>query len=228
MAPTWRALEADPEILHKYSKELGGPTDKIKFVDVFDPSTLEHTKVLGLLFVFPTTLKLQKEDNKGGDEIRDKFWFTKQTVENACGTVALLHLFCNLDHGEYPLSGALQTFYEECQEKDPGERAKALEVAEPIATAHQKAETEGQSRSAEHVEEHYITILPYFDADGKLEKIVELDGRKTGPVCNDVPAEFSRSFIKAAFQHVTDKYFNADPQEYRFSIIAVVDRSLCF
>lgn len=205
---------------------MGAPTDRVEFIDVFDPSMIEGSDVLGLLFVFPITPVFEKvsQDGESDVKITEKFWFTKQTVGNACGTIALLHLFCNLDNGCFPMEGILKDFYFNCTEKSPQERASVLESEDRIAEAHQKAETEGQSGHEDKVEEHYICIMPHYEK-GKLRKIVELDGRRDGPVAYDAEANI---FVDAAFKHINKRYFSVDPQEYRFCVIAAVTKGSPF
>lgn len=50
-----------------------------------------------------------------------KVWFCKQKIENACGTIALLHALANLQE-RIPLSGWAKDFCEKTQTLDPDAR----------------------------------------------------------------------------------------------------------
>lgn len=158
--PCWRALEANPDVISEYSKSIGGPSN-VHFCDVLSTEdwALEMTPapVLALLLVYPITKasesfskSLQEENrkecetNEGKRKALNQIWFTKQTVGNACGTVALLHVFGNLELYELTPGGYLDEFYKKSSSLTPDERAIALETDDSIMAAHTAAESGGQ------------------------------------------------------------------------------------
>lgn len=66
---------------------------------------------------------------------------------NACGTVALLHIFGNLrDVCPVQPGGYLEAFYEKSIKLNAEERAISLETDQSIMAAHREAEDGGQVR----------------------------------------------------------------------------------
>jgi ubiquitin carboxyl-terminal hydrolase L3 len=69
----------------------------------------------------------------------------KQTISNACGTVAMMHAVANsLDRIELS-DGALKTFLEETKNLDPAEKAKMLENNDSVCEIHDTVAKEGQT-----------------------------------------------------------------------------------
>ena len=111
--------------------------------------------VKAVLILFPITKSTKEarhqEEAKlkdSGQEISSKLWFTKQTVSNACGTVAMLHAFANADV-PYKSGSFLEEFMKASDGLDPMERAKLLEnpaEGQPdVEKVHQDAGKEGQT-----------------------------------------------------------------------------------
>ncbi|KAI8996807.1 hypothetical protein BDB01DRAFT_3755 [Pilobolus umbonatus] len=93
----WIPLEANPELIH-----LGGVDPKWNYVDIygFEPELLSMIPqpVKAIIFLFPITeayekFKLEEEIHlsKYEQNISPKVIFFKQTIQNACGMMALLH-----------------------------------------------------------------------------------------------------------------------------------------
>lgn len=219
----WRCLEANPAVISDYVKSLGGPAD-VLFEDVvsLEPWAEEMLpgKVLALLFVFPLTERAVErrktvETTAVDEDSSSQLWFTRQEVANACGTVALLHVFANLQHQlalvpEKPLA----KFIAKCRSLDSRRRAAALKEDDEMASAHRKAEDKGQSAHQEDVAEHFVAFV---DVNGKL---FEFDGRCSGPVSHgDIPE--NSSFFQHAVRVIQSEFIAKDPENLRFSLIAV-------
>jgi len=110
---------------------------------------------------------------------RDPPLFIKQTIGNACGTIALLHALCNtLDHcGGVGQDSFLEKFLMEAS--TPEERAKFIEADSRLEVTHETMAQEGATDPKESMDTkcHFVT---YVAKDGA---IWELDGRLSGPVC---------------------------------------------
>lgn len=111
--------------------------------------------VKAVLILFPITPATEEarhqEEAKlkeSGQEVSRKLWFSKQTVSNACGTVAMLHAFANADV-QYKAGSFLEAFMKASAELDPLERAKLLEnpsEGQPdVERVHQDAGQGGQT-----------------------------------------------------------------------------------
>ncbi|PHJ20586.1 ubiquitin carboxyl-terminal hydrolase uchl3 [Cystoisospora suis] len=156
---------------------------------------LRHPTV-AVLLLYPITKETeeirkkqaQEEDKdkqtEDGDGKKSSLWYTKQTVGNACGTIALLHCLANLPRDRFPLQpgGFLEKFLEETANLTPEERAKKLETDNALASAHKSYETKGQSSvptpERSDVDTHFVA----FVYDEKTGCLYELDGRKNRPI----------------------------------------------
>jgi ubiquitin carboxyl-terminal hydrolase L3 len=100
-------------------------------------------------------------------------YFMQQTVDNACGTVGLLHACLN---NAADLPGAADSwiagFARRTAELGARERALALEADEALDEAHAGAAAQGQSAQPDEVRLHFVCFV---QNDGQLW---ELDGRR--------------------------------------------------
>jgi ubiquitin carboxyl-terminal hydrolase L3 len=102
----WFPLESNPEIMTDYMEKLGLNTDVYSFHDVFSTEdwALEMIPrpVLSVLLLFPISPQSENhaeaEANsiiRDGQKVSSSVHFMKQTISNACGTIALLHCISN-------------------------------------------------------------------------------------------------------------------------------------
>ena len=124
MALRWLALESSPEVLTKYIHELG-VDEAWSLVDVFGTDdellAMVPQPVGALLLVYPVR---GKEESAGDDN--PNVFFMKQTIENACGTVGLIHALGN-SKATFREGSALDKFMKEAKGKSPEEIARLLE-----------------------------------------------------------------------------------------------------
>merc|ERR1719447_738593 len=129
------------------------------------------------MLLFPITDKYEEfareqEAAMKDKTVSDKLYYMKQTISNACGTVALMHSVINNVNGDVIKlnDGPLKKFIEATKEMTPEERAVKLEGDDDICNSHDAAAREGQTQA------------PDRDEKGGL---YELDGRKSGPIYKD-------------------------------------------
>ncbi|EPY30748.1 ubiquitin carboxyl-terminal hydrolase L3 [Strigomonas culicis] len=104
----WLPLENNPAVMNAYVKMLGVAEPLLEFTDVFGTAE-EHLAIVpqpvkAVLFVYPISkatedycrqkTEEQKEEAKEFVS-KNKFFFTKQYVGNACGTIGMLHALIN-------------------------------------------------------------------------------------------------------------------------------------
>jgi len=178
---------------------------------------------------------LQEEDARiaaagGQPHIDPTLFYVRQKVSNACGTIALIHALANSDVTWCPHS-PLQQYIMEGQDKTPEERAALLERATIFTDIH--AETAQAGQSAPHLDTdlHFVCFVAAPDADihriaageateedvGEDEgetgmRLVELDGRRPGPVdhgvCTDLLSDVAALVKKRFMSQTASVYFN--------------------
>lgn len=188
---------------------------------------------LALLLCFPITEATEDRSKKQAEAALDAgpdVFFMHQYVPNACGTIALLHTAMNNCRVEGDAEGKgegnqtdlipvardsyLGKFLSNTMELSPTERGNYLEEDEELEGIHAEAAQEGTSAvpSAEdNVDLHFIAFVL------KNGRIVELDGRKHGPVPH---GESTReNFLKDAIE-VVKKDFISTTGDIRFTTMS--------
>ncbi|KAJ6581342.1 hypothetical protein B0H19DRAFT_1207323 [Mycena capillaripes] len=214
MSSRWIPLESNPEVLNLWSTNAG-LVPLVEFGDVFglDESLLamvpQPVKAVVLLFpISPESEARRKQEDeeilKNGQPTLDPtiFWI-KQTIPNACGTMGLIHAIANSDVTLEPGS-PLAKFIEQCT---------VLETTPLFADIHAAAASSGQSAVPANLDtDLHFSSWCYFlirdrahlapdssrgpTSDGASMRIVELDGRRTGPIdrgeCTDLLADAAK------------------------------------
>ncbi|XP_078513559.1 ubiquitin carboxyl-terminal hydrolase isozyme L3 [Lissotriton helveticus] len=198
-----------------------------QFVDVYgldhELLSLVPKPVCAVLLLFPVTHK--HEEHKAeeqsrikarGQELSPTIYFVKQTIRNACGTIALIHAVANNQKKlEFGPDSAMKRFLNLSSKMTPDARAKFLEKDESIRLSHETSAQEGQTE-APHIDDkvdlHFITFV---EEQGYL---YELDGRKQFPI-NHGPTS-SETLLEDAVV-ICKKFMNRDPDELRFTVVAL-------
>merc|ERR1712241_211173 len=79
------------------------------------------------------------------EKVPDSVYYMKQTISNACGTVAMIHSVANTMEQVNLDNGHLKDFLESTREKSPEERATELEGNAKICEVHDNIAREGQT-----------------------------------------------------------------------------------
>ncbi|KDQ06648.1 hypothetical protein BOTBODRAFT_39452 [Botryobasidium botryosum FD-172 SS1] len=225
----WIPLESNPDVMNAWAEKLGLATKVSRFNDVYglDPDLLalvpQPSKAV--LLVFPLTEKIDKERRESDEKIQREgqkapidptIFFIKQTIDNACGTIGLLHALGNADVTIKPMS-PLAKFFEQCADETPDKRALILEHTKLFTSAHVEAATQGQTSIPADLDTdlHFVTFVvapdptaPIDDGDdtrNQFEKrIIELDGRRSGPV--DHGPTKDETFLKDVAKIVREEF----------------------
>ena len=80
-----------------------------------------------------------------GQTPNDKVYYMKQTISNACGTVAMIHAVANNLDKITLNDGSLKKFLEETAAATPEDRATKLEADDGICEVHDSCAKEGQT-----------------------------------------------------------------------------------
>eukprot|EP00923_Selenidium_pygospionis_P007828 GHVN01013309.1.p1 GENE.GHVN01013309.1~~GHVN01013309.1.p1 ORF type:complete len:233 (-),score=38.21 GHVN01013309.1:90-788(-) len=218
----WLPVVSDPNEMSRYATGIGGPD--VKFEDILGTEDwaldMVEGKTVTVLLLYPIKDKFEASDKeedaciaKDSQVLPKDIWFTKQTVGNACGTVALLHSFGNIDIPPAK-GGSLENFFEKVKDMTPQERAKALESDNLLESAHQTAARESSVKLpaiGEEVNHHFVSFV---EKDGFL---IELDGRRPFPLNRGK----TDSLLKDAVAYIKKEKMDRDPGELGYTLIAV-------
>ncbi|WFD33987.1 ubiquitinyl hydrolase 1 [Malassezia cuniculi] len=221
----WVPLEANPELFAAWCSTLGLDGARHSFYDVFgfDDELLAMIPqpVNALLFLFPLTDAVE-ERHRADDASRTPpeglLWF-KQTIGNACGTIGLLHAIANSAAKDAVIPGsALDDILTKARATTAEERVAVLANSEALRMAHAAVADDGQTAAPDAHDPVNLHFVAFVRANGKL---VELDGRRTGPIEHDVAVPTQDDLLKAAVQFVQQYYVAANPDELGFNMIAL-------
>ncbi|KAF7424806.1 ubiquitinyl hydrolase 1 [Pleurotus ostreatus] len=210
----------------------------------------QPTKALILIFPLSGQIKEkhQAEDEKlknegGGVPVDPTVIWIKQTIRNACGTMALLHSLMNSDVTFAPHS-ALYQFVEQCQNITPDERAHLLETTTLFSHIHADTASQGQSAVTDEVmntDLHFAAFVAAPEPDlrekastgqGVAEaaaaddavkdtkatgmRLIELDGTRSGPLDRGP----CNDFLADAARYIRENYISSS-SSVQFSILAL-------
>ncbi|EAN94987.1 putative ubiquitin carboxyl-terminal hydrolase [Trypanosoma cruzi] len=235
MAKKWLPIESNPDVLNTYLRNLGVPNPKVEFCDVYglDPDLLVFLPrpVRAMILLYPITPEIDAADAKTVEmqaaEIKafmaeKDVFFSKQTVENACGTMALLHaVMNNLDSvGDVRKDSPIDFLRREGLHGNPEERALLIESDPNLDAAHMGASAEGVTKNQPvnaNIDLHFTCFVHAKD------QCVELDGRKQSPLLHGACMD-NEQFVSVTAEAIQAK-ISRNKESFRFNIIALVDKS---
>ncbi|KYN04249.1 Ubiquitin carboxyl-terminal hydrolase isozyme L3 [Cyphomyrmex costatus] len=216
----WVPLESNPEFLHK----LGVPK-KWSILDVYGLESellaIIPRPVLAVILLYPISSKIEKtkeeqaEVKDSKNDAAESVYHIKQSISNACGTIALLHSVANnLDMIQLE-DGFFKKFLEETKGLSYIERGERLEKAQDIIDTHMESAQEGQTEAPAEDVEVYHHFVAFIHKDGSL---YELDGRKSAPISHG--STTPETLLDDAAR-VCKEYMEHDPTEVRFTVVAL-------
>eukprot|EP00400_MALV-I_sp_L67-5_P001222 gene1222-742_t len=222
--PHWQPLESNPDVLNKFTEEVGGNAD-LAWHDVFglDPELLmmlpQPIHAMMLLYPMTDNSRKAKSDQEsslgaGGFAVPDNLFYMKQNVQNACGTIGAIHCLANVNPGGLP-DGWVKDFVAGTKGSTPEERGLKFATDEAIKTLHEKHVSGGgnATEAVDDIDNHFIAFI---QSGGKL---YEMDGRKTGPVCHgDVTAD---DFLPSVAKVIQTEFMAKDPDNLNFTMVAL-------
>jgi len=137
-------------------------------------------------------------------------------LDNACGTIAVVHSLANHLSRLSISGGPLKEFVDRTTHLDPERRGHALAADAGISDLHSRYAHQGQSRElGEGVDATYHFVC-FTEIAGK---VYEIDGMKSFPTCHG-PVSSALPFLNAAVAVIKEKYFT-DPSQLDFSVISL-------
>ena len=149
---------------------------------------------------------------------QEPLFYMFQYAHNACGTVALYHLYSNLTstHPElFEPTSLILKFKESAKSKNFEERGHIFADYKEAKEIHEKFVEVGETEVCEEVSSHFISFVRF---NGKL---VELDGAKKGPLWLDDCTE--EEFLDKSCAEVK-KMMDRDPENIGFSMIVLAKK----
>lgn len=102
----------------------------------------------------------------------------------------------------------------------PEERVDILAQSEALRSAHATVAGGGQTAAPDAGDQVNLHFVAFVRANGKL---VELDGRRSGPVEHNIDVPTQDDLLKAAAQFVQQYYVAPNSDELGFNMIALSD-----
>ncbi|CAI5992615.1 unnamed protein product [Closterium sp. NIES-64] len=221
----WLPLESNPEVMNDFVRKVGFPPTA-GFHDVFgldaDLLAMVPQPVLALLFLFLLPPEERSNEPEQQEQVPEQAtltadpFFVRQTIDNACGTIALLHAIGNNQHRLTLEQGSfLQQFFEKTKDMTPEDRAAYLEADTLLEKAHTDAAEAGDTRPPSMHECVDLHFVAFVTSGGRL---YELDGRKPKPVDHG-PSTPDTLLQDAA--RVMQQVIAASPDSLQFNVITM-------
>ncbi|KAJ0183721.1 hypothetical protein K1T71_000144 [Dendrolimus kikuchii] len=179
----WCLIESDPGVFTQLIRKFGAKGAQVEELWTIEDGIFEHLRpVHGLIFLFKY---LQHEEPSGPvvtDNRLEKIYFSKQVINNACATQAVISLLLNCNHPDIDIGPELTKLKEFSMSFDPKMRGLTLSNSQTIRSAHnsmaQQPLFEFDPKMATKDDEAYH-FIGYMPIDGRL---YELDGLREGPI----------------------------------------------
>jgi len=252
MPDIWTPLESNPDVITEYAASLGLDKNILSFCDILSTEEWALDMVPrpahAVVMVYPIKDGSEARSSaqrarveKDGQEVADELYYMKQTVPNACGTVALLHAVGNLSPDLFNTVVAKDSFLAKFfsdtkgeaaanaspQKMSPAAIAQYLEEDNAIDALHSAASAQGQSAAPEDnlTNNHFVCFCLVRGC------VYELDGRKEFPINHGSPESIlgqpvaadgdNTKLVEAAIAVIQKEFMQPDPEELRFTFIAL-------
>ncbi|KAF2789436.1 ubiquitinyl hydrolase [Melanomma pulvis-pyrius CBS 109.77] len=225
MSGGWNTIESDAGVFTYLIEKLGVKDVQFEELITLEPDELRQAgQIYGVIFLFkyPTgeTRDDTPKDGSYDHAAANDLFFAAQTIQNACGTQALLSVLLNKD-GEVEIGKELREFKEFSGEFPPELRGETLSNSDLIREVHNSF-----ARSSPFIDETQRTatedddvyhFIAYTSVNGKL---YELDGLQPAPISHGscTVDEFPDKVIPV-LQRRIDRY---PATEIRFNLLACV------
>ncbi|KAI1133848.1 ubiquitinyl hydrolase [Hypoxylon sp. FL0543] len=228
MSGGWNTIESDAGVFTFLLNNLGVQNVQFEELLTLEPEALaELYPVYGVIFLFkyptdtPYTSTDKPLDGSFDRDAAERLWFAAQTIQNACGTQALLSVLMNRDSSEVDIGTQLQDFKEFTLALPPEFRGEALSNSELIRDVHNSFarsspfvdETQRQGGETEDAF-HFVAYTPI---DGTL---YELDGLQPAPISHG--ACTAEDFPTKVIEVLQRRIARYDMSEIRFNLMAMV------
>jgi ubiquitin carboxyl-terminal hydrolase L3 len=174
--------------------------------------------VAALILLYPVKdeKEFPTEDGDRAGSVPRSAYFMRQTIRNACGTIALIHAVGNSqDKLTFSDTSVLKAFLDVTKDLGPEERGKQLEANLDICACHETSAQEGQTSAPGINEEVDFHFVAFVQKEGQL---LEMDGRKSGPTAHGATSD--DTFLSDAAA-VCRKFMDKNPDCLSFTAVAL-------
>ncbi|OTA67696.1 ubiquitinyl hydrolase [Hypoxylon sp. EC38] len=228
MSGGWNTIESDAGVFTFLLNNLGVQNVQFEELLTLEPEALAQLyPVYGVIFLFkyptdtPYTSTDRPLDGTFDRDAAERLWFAAQTIQNACGTQALLSVLMNRDASEVDIGPQLRDFKEFTLALPPEFRGEALSNSELIRDVHNSFarsspfvdETQRQGGETEDAF-HFVAYTPI---DGTL---YELDGLQPAPISHGACS--TEDFPTKVIDVLQRRIARYDMSEIRFNLMAMV------
>ncbi|EAT90673.1 ubiquitin carboxyl-terminal hydrolase [Parastagonospora nodorum] len=225
MSGGWNTIESDAGVFTYLIEKLGVKDVQFEELTTLEASELEQLgTVYGVIFLFKyPTGEARGETPKDGTydhEAANNIFFAAQTIQNACGTQAIVSLLLNREK-EVNIGKELKEFKEFAGEFPPELRGETLSNSDLIRETHNSF-----ARSSPFIDETQRTATEdddvyHFIAYTSINNtLYELDGLQPAPISHGAckPTEFPTKIIPVLQRRIA-RY---PATEIRFNLMACV------
>ncbi|KAH8652501.1 ubiquitin carboxyl-terminal hydrolase [Xylariales sp. PMI_506] len=227
MSGGWNTIESDAGVFTYLLDNLGVKDVQFEELLTLEPESLASLyPVYGVIFLFkyptnePYTSSDKPLDGTFDRDASERIFFAHQTIQNACGTQALLSVLMNKTE-ETDIGGPLRDFREFAMMLPPDIRGEALSNSELIRDVHnsfarsspfvdETQRTSGESEDAFH-------FVAYTPIGGTL---YELDGLQPAPISHGACEQ--EDFPTKVMEVLQRRISRYEITEIRFNLMAMV------
>lgn len=203
-----------------------GLKEEYEFVDLFsfepEDSFIPFEQFKGMILLFPLSEEPQVETESpcgcADSSIEQQPIFIKQTIENSCCLMALLHLLLN--NRKELLNSETTPHIIETLWKNQNYRENLLEISEDLRRIHEEMALYGGSQVPEisdQVPFHFVALIPVKSPNGS-SSIYLMDGRRsTGP--KEFKCESGASFFETACKVAKGEFVEKSKDQTNFAAI---------
>ncbi|KAF2469891.1 ubiquitinyl hydrolase [Lindgomyces ingoldianus] len=225
MSGGWNTIESDAGVFTYLIEKLGVKDVQFEELMTLEPDELRQAgQIYGVIFLFkyPTgeTRSDTPQDGAFDFSAAEELFFAAQTIQNACGTQALLSVLLNKD-GEVDIGKDLREFKEFTKEFPAEFRGETLSNSDLIREVHNSFAKSSpfidETQRAATEEDDVYHFIAYTSIKNKL---YELDGLQPAPISHGActVSEFPDKIIPV-LQRRIERY---PATEIRFNLLACV------
>ncbi|KAI1907657.1 hypothetical protein LOZ66_004713 [Ophidiomyces ophidiicola] len=228
----WSTIESDEGLFTSLIEELGVKNVQFEELVSLDADTIRSLNtVYGVIFLFKWTSGQTRNDTAPHDGTYDRsvadnqgLFFAAQTIQNACGTQAILSVILNQDT-RIDIGPELRDFKDFTTGFPADLRGEALSNSAPIRNAHNSfaraspfADETARAPAGGDDDAELYHFIAYTPFNGVL---YELDGLQPSPISHG-PCD-AASFPERVIEVLQRRVARYPEGEIRFNLMAVVE-----